>query len=230
MIQVVDHGPVIRRHELSDVESEFIRPLLPRSLRGRKRLDDQTILNGIVWKFQAGVAWRDVPERYGPSATLHTRFRRWAKDRTFTRMLQAAQARADAADDIDWLVSVDCTIVRAHQHAGRCPRRGTPDPWAFTRRSDQQDSSGLRGRGDLFTVAAVSRGTDGRITAPNHRSVTRCPGWWEFEGPRPDTKRLIGPVDDVVVHDVPPQCVPTDDATRVASGGTQRLYWLQEVS
>ncbi|GAA4055862.1 hypothetical protein GCM10022214_04050 [Actinomadura miaoliensis] len=32
-------------------------------------------------------------------------------------MLQAAQARADAAEDIDWLVSVDSEIVRAHQHA-----------------------------------------------------------------------------------------------------------------
>lgn len=124
MLRVVDHGRVIRRHELSDVEWEFVRPLLPESLRGRKRLDDRTILNGIVWKFRAGVAWRDVPERYGPWATLHTRFRRWAKDGTFTRMLQAAQARADAADDIDWLVSVDSTIVRAHQHAAGARKGG----------------------------------------------------------------------------------------------------------
>ncbi|MEU8473446.1 transposase [Streptomyces sp. NPDC029006] len=92
---------MIRRHELSDAEWEFIRPLLPESLRGRKCLDDRTILNGIVWKFRTGVAWRDVPERYGPWATLHTRFRRWAKDGTFERMLRAAQAKADAAGDID---------------------------------------------------------------------------------------------------------------------------------
>ncbi|MFF9128545.1 transposase [Streptomyces sp. NPDC014889] len=31
-------------------------------------------MNGIVWKFRTGTAWRDVPERYGPWATLHTRF------------------------------------------------------------------------------------------------------------------------------------------------------------
>lgn len=42
------------RHELSDVEWEFVRPLLPESLRGRKRLDDRRILNGIVWKFRTG--------------------------------------------------------------------------------------------------------------------------------------------------------------------------------
>ncbi|WP_436961122.1 IS5 family transposase [Streptomyces sp. SudanB182_2057] len=118
----------MRRHELSDAEWEFVRPLLPESLRGRKRLDDRTVLNGIVWKFRTGTAWRDVPERYGPWHTLHTRFRRWALDGTFERMLRAAQARADAAGNIDWLVSVDSTVVRAHQHAAGAKKRGLRVP------------------------------------------------------------------------------------------------------
>ncbi|MFB8106896.1 IS5 family transposase [Streptomyces sp. NPDC056007] len=118
----------MRRHELSDAEWEFVRPLLPLSLRGRKRVDARRVLNGIVWKFRTGSAWRDVPDRYGPWATLHTRFRRWAKDGTFARMLQAAQARVDAAVGIDWLVSVDSTVVRAHQHAAGAPKRGALGP------------------------------------------------------------------------------------------------------
>ncbi|MER7983911.1 hypothetical protein [Streptomyces sp. NPDC095817] len=32
-------------------------------------------------------------------------------------MLRAIQAEKDAAGDIDWLVSVDSTMVRAHHHA-----------------------------------------------------------------------------------------------------------------
>ncbi|MGA5112597.1 IS5 family transposase [Streptomyces pseudogriseolus] len=115
----------MRRHELSDAEWAFVQPLLPRSERGRRRLDDRTVLNGIVWKFRTGTAWRDVPERYGSWATLHTRFRRWAKDGTFERMLRAAQARADAAGDIEWLVSVDSTIVRAHQHGAGARKGGS---------------------------------------------------------------------------------------------------------
>ncbi|GAA2615721.1 hypothetical protein GCM10010304_81360 [Streptomyces roseoviolaceus] len=86
------------------------------------------VLNGIVWKFRTGTAWRDVPERYGPWHTLHTRFRRWALDGTFKRMLQAAQARADAAGGIDWLVSVDSTVVRAHQHAAGARKGGPAAP------------------------------------------------------------------------------------------------------
>lgn len=77
---------------------------------------------------QAGVPWRDVPERYGAWATLHTRSRRWAKDGAFTRMLQAAQARADAADGMSWLVSVDSTIARAHQHAVYARKKGGAGP------------------------------------------------------------------------------------------------------
>jgi transposase len=120
----VDHGVVIRRHELSDAEWDLIRPLLPRPALGRPRLDDRMILNGIVWKFRTGVPWRDVPERYGPWTSLHTRFRRWAADGTFERMLRAAQAKADAVGDIDWLVSVDSTIVRVHQHAAGARKGG----------------------------------------------------------------------------------------------------------
>ncbi|WP_436846251.1 IS5 family transposase [Streptomyces shenzhenensis] len=111
---------------MSDAEWEFLRPLLPQSVRGRKRLDDRTVLNGIVWKFRTGTAWRDVPERHGSWHTLHTRFRRWALDGTFERMLRAA--RADAAGEIDWLVSVDSTAVRAHQHAGGARKGGSASP------------------------------------------------------------------------------------------------------
>ncbi|WP_419586931.1 transposase [Streptomyces sp. Qhu-G9] len=57
-----------------------------------------------MWKFRTGTAWRDVPERYGPRHTLHTRFRRCALDGSFERMLRAAQAQAHAAGDIDWLL------------------------------------------------------------------------------------------------------------------------------
>ncbi|MEU3958137.1 hypothetical protein AB0F45_38825 [Streptomyces achromogenes] len=34
------------------------------------------------------------------------------------------QARADATGDIDWLVQIDSTIVRAHQHAAATGRKG----------------------------------------------------------------------------------------------------------
>lgn len=116
---------MIRRHELTDQEWDALKELLPTGRRGRPREDDRRLLNGIVWKIRTGSAWRDVPERYGSWQSLYTRFRRWALDGTFTTMLHAAQARADAAGDIDWLIAVDSTIVRAHQHAAGARKGGS---------------------------------------------------------------------------------------------------------
>ncbi len=54
---------------------------------------------------------------------LH-RFRRYALSDVFTQALQQIQAQADAAGEIDWLVQIDSTIVRAHQHAASTGRKG----------------------------------------------------------------------------------------------------------
>ncbi|MFB6986056.1 hypothetical protein ACFC0C_07640 [Streptomyces sp. NPDC056178] len=59
---------------------------------------------------------------------LHTRFRRWALNGTFERMLRAAQARADAAGEIDWVVSVEPTVVRARQRAVGARKGGSASP------------------------------------------------------------------------------------------------------
>ncbi|MET9930478.1 MULTISPECIES: transposase [unclassified Streptomyces] len=90
----------MRRHELLDADGEFVGPLPPEPLWGRKRLDDRGIPNGIVWMFRTGVARRDVPERYGSWATLPTRFRRWAADGTFDRMLQNATGVDQVGEDV----------------------------------------------------------------------------------------------------------------------------------
>ncbi|KAB1984268.1 transposase [Streptomyces triticiradicis] len=122
--QVVDHGRVIRRHELTDLEWELLAPLIPRAATGRPRVPDRQVINGMVYKIRTGVSRRDLPERYGPWQTVCTRFRRCALDGVFTRALQQIQADADAAGDIDWLVQIDSTIVRAHQHAAATGRKG----------------------------------------------------------------------------------------------------------
>jgi transposase len=68
------------------------------------------------------VPWRDVPDRYGPWQTLWSRHDAWSADGTWERLLRAAQARADADGVLDWLVSADSSLVRAHQHAAGARR------------------------------------------------------------------------------------------------------------
>jgi transposase len=77
---------------------------------------------GIVYRYRTGVAWRDLPEEFGPWQTVWKRHRRFSVDGTWDRLLTRLLADADAAGDIDWTVSVDSTINRAHQHAATLPR------------------------------------------------------------------------------------------------------------
>lgn len=78
-----------------------------------------------MWKYRTGSPWRDLPERFGPWQTAWKRQATWSRDGTWQRLVTALQAEADEAGELDWLVGVDSTIVRTHQHAaGARPVRG----------------------------------------------------------------------------------------------------------
>lgn len=50
----------------------------------------------------------------------------WAIDGTWKRVFAALLAGADVEGDLDWVVGVDSTMVRAHQHAAGPVKRGVP--------------------------------------------------------------------------------------------------------
>jgi transposase len=47
----------------------------------------------------------------------------WRRDGTWERLLADAQTRGDAVGESEWIVSVDATVNRAHQHAAGARRR-----------------------------------------------------------------------------------------------------------
>ena len=61
-----------------------------------------------------------------PGQTVWKRHRRYAADGTWDRVLAQILAEADAAEEIDWQVSVDSTITRAHQHGSNTTRPDQP--------------------------------------------------------------------------------------------------------
>jgi putative transposase len=86
------------------------------------------MVEGIVYRCRCGIAWREVPEVFGAWQTIWTWHRRMAGvgawDTVLARLLAAADASdvADAVGLVDWSVSVDSTIARAHQHATNITR------------------------------------------------------------------------------------------------------------
>ncbi|MFF3985121.1 IS5 family transposase [Streptomyces sp. NPDC001797] len=106
-----------------------IEPLMPADpVRGRRWADHRRTLEAIAWKYRTNSPWRDLPDELGPFQTAHKRLIRWAVDGTWERILAAVLAAADADDDLDWTVSVDSTVVRAHQHAAGARKKGRPTP------------------------------------------------------------------------------------------------------
>ena len=73
-------------------------------------------------RYRTGIAWRDLPERFGPWQTVWKRHHRFATDGTWDKLLSLLQAEAEAAGKLDWSVSVDSSIVRAHQHSATAAR------------------------------------------------------------------------------------------------------------
>jgi transposase len=109
---------------LSDSEWALIEPLLPSSAgrRGRPFQSGRRVVEGIIYRYRCGIAWRDVPTEFGPWQTLWKRHRRYSGDGTWDRILACLLTAADTAGAVDWAVSVDSTINRAHQHATNLPR------------------------------------------------------------------------------------------------------------
>ena len=109
---------MVGRGEITDAAWERIAPLLPEYGRpGGRWRSHRAVLNGILWKLRTGAPWRDLPSRYGPWQTCYDRFVRWRRDGTWERLLSDVQTKSDAVGKLEWLVSVDSTVVRAHQHA-----------------------------------------------------------------------------------------------------------------
>lgn len=114
---------MVRTGVISDELWEQIEPVLPSDAgrRGRRWRDHRQVLEAIAWRFRTGAPWRDVPAEFGPWQTLWKRHRRWSGDGTYQAIFERVLAGQDAAGRLDWLVSADSTVVRAHQHSAGAP-------------------------------------------------------------------------------------------------------------
>ena len=109
---------------LSDEQWALIEDLLPARThrQGRPFADARSMVEGIIYRYRCGIAWRDVPAEFGPWQTIWKRHRRYSGDGTWDSILAALLTVADSQGEVDWSVSVDSTVNRAHQHGTNLPR------------------------------------------------------------------------------------------------------------
>jgi len=147
--------PAGARHDLTDEQWAILASVLDSLLPvGRKagrprRWTLRQLIDGIRFRTRTGCPWRDVPERYGTWQSVYGLFRAWQLAGRWAAILTALQALSAEAGLIEWVVSVDSTINRAHQHAAGARRH--PDTQVQPPVGEPADHALGRSRGGLST-------------------------------------------------------------------------------
>ncbi len=110
----------MRRYALRDDQWERIEDLLPGrdGHVGGTAADNRLFVDAVLYRYRAGIPWRDVPERFGDGVAVHRRFSRWAKSGVWERVLEHLATDAD-----NEYAMIDSTIVRAHQHSAGAQKK-----------------------------------------------------------------------------------------------------------
>lgn len=146
---------VTRRSDLTDAQWARLESLLPRGKKAGRppKWTKRQLIDGIRWRTRVGCPWRDVPPQYGSWSACYGLFRRWQRAGTWLVIWKLLQAFAEAAGVIVWQVSVDSTIMRAHQHAAGARRDGDgqAEPPAGSGQHEPLDHGLGRSRGGWTT-------------------------------------------------------------------------------
>jgi DNA replication protein DnaC len=120
-------GRPMRRFALRDDQWDLIKDFLPgrEGHIGGTAADNRLFVEAVLFRYRAGVPWRDFPERFGDWKIVYQRFNRWAKSGIFERIFKML-----AEDHDNEYMMIDATIVRAHQHSA-----GTLDSFPFERQT-----------------------------------------------------------------------------------------------
>src|SRR3569833_1258822 len=118
----------MRRYALRDDQWERIKDLLPgrEGCGGVTAKDNRRCVEAVLFRFRAGIPWRDLPERFGAWKNVHTRFCRWAETGVWERILR--HLAGDAGGEY---AMIDSTVVRARQHSAGAVKKAA----GATRRS-----------------------------------------------------------------------------------------------
>lgn len=104
----------MKRYALRDDQWERIKDLLPgrQGSVGCTAKDNRLFVEGVLYRYRAGIPWRDLPGRFGDWKNIHRRWSRWSASGVWERIFKYLASDADNEYGM-----IDSTIVRAHQHS-----------------------------------------------------------------------------------------------------------------
>lgn len=110
----------MRRYALRDEQWQKIEPHLPgrEGSVGVTAKDNRLFVEAVLYRYRAGIPWRDLPERFGDFRVVHTRFSRWSRSGVWETIFKLLAEDAD-----NEYAMIDTTIVRAHQHSAGAQKK-----------------------------------------------------------------------------------------------------------
>ena len=85
----------------------------------RPAMSNRLFVEAELYRYRAGIGWRDLPERFGDFRVVHTRFNRWAERGVWKMVFDHLVQDAD-----NEYAMIDSTIVRVHQHSAGARKKG----------------------------------------------------------------------------------------------------------
>jgi transposase len=114
-----------RKYALTDTQWDLIKDHLPGRVGsvGAPAQDNRLFVDAVLYRYRAGIPWRDLPERFGDFRIIHLRHMRWSKRGVWKNVFEILAADADSE-----YAMVDATIVRAHQHSAGAKKKTNSQP------------------------------------------------------------------------------------------------------
>src|SRR5574338_51303 len=113
----------MRRYGLRDDQEKKIENLLPGRTEtvGVTAKNNRLFVEAVLYRYRAGIAWRDLPERFGNFKVIQLRHTRGSKSGVWKKIFKVLSEDSD-----NEYAMLDSTIVRAHQHSAGAKKKKTP--------------------------------------------------------------------------------------------------------
>jgi transposase len=110
----------MRRYAPRDDQWDRIKDDLPGrpGTVGATAADNRLFVEAVLYRYRAGIPWRDLPERFGDWKNVHRRFSRRVSTGVWERIFRRLAADAD-----NEYAMIDSTVVRAHQHSAGAQKK-----------------------------------------------------------------------------------------------------------
>ena len=122
-----------KRYALRDDQWDRIKDHLPgrAGTVGVTARNNRLFVEAVLYRYRAGIPWRDLPERFGDFRVIHTRFSRWSQKAFGSGCLKSCVPMQT--------MNMRCLIPRLFAPTSTVLEKGGSSDWTQPGRTEHQD-------------------------------------------------------------------------------------------